>query len=152
MLLLNPRDIMYPEKCEVWVCTQVAVWMIYNHLWLKKLSVKTKIIEVYFAALLTFSHYLKYLPLLCMRWVLVVFLLSPGPLWIYLCPEGMHRNLRILSAAVSGNCFFRGDIYDPIQRLTSQTQEGRNLEVPYSIKRSVKTNYLGEKNNNFQTK
>lgn len=29
---------------------------------------------------------------------------SPGPLWIYLCPAGMHHNLGFLQAAVSGNC------------------------------------------------
>lgn len=35
-----------------------------------------------------------------------------------------------------------GALYDPIQRLTSQTQEGRNPEGLYSIKRSVWASFL----------
>lgn len=53
-----------------------------------------------------------------------------------------RRNASQLTVSL-GSCEWKlpfwGDIYDPIQRLTSQTQEGRNLKVPYSIKRSIKT-------------
>lgn len=48
----------------------------------------------------------------------------------------------VVLSSCEGTSAFWGSFYDPIQRLTSQTQEGRNPEGLYSIKRSVWASFL----------
>lgn len=116
----------------------VAVRTIYNHLWWEKLTGilnSLRLIWHFHTIKSNNSFFFSTNGHVRSSFCLLSFFTRPS-LDLFMSRRKAPQ-LTISLSSCEWKLLFGGDIYDPIQRPTSQTQEGRNWEVPYSIKRSV---------------